>query len=90
MLFLFAVNHQLRGYTTVYNAVLPSNNHETVDGVDLEGCATRCNTVRPGFHCRSFEYHSASQKCYLSKANRDTVAVSHPDNSGHDYYELSK
>ena len=84
----FSVNHQLREYTTVYNALLPSNNHETVHGIELEDCATRCTGA--GFHCRSFEYHSASKKCYLSKASRETVAVSQPDNSGHDYYEMSK
>ena len=83
------VSATLRGYDTVYNAILPSNNHRTLHGVSPDDCGKSCNQ-ETGFQCRSFDYHSSSRKCYLSKAYRDTVAVSHPDNTGYDYYELSK
>lgn len=85
----FSVSASLRKYVTVYNAKLPSNNHKTFLGVSPEDCAVKC-TQETGFPCRSFDYHISSQKCYLSKSYRQNVAVSHPDNTGHDYYELSK
>ena len=85
-----SVSSSLRGYSTIYNAYIASNNHRTLTSVTPEDCAKACNR-ETGFLCRSFDYNSGSKLCHLSKANHLTVAVTQSDKiKDINYYELSK